>query len=338
MGWSFPGICIAAGVLLTVLLLVEWLLDLHCRGRQHLACLEGKHVVITGGSSGIGLALAAECLSQGASVSLMARNAARLSHAASTLAHSTLSSHDRILLKEVDVTDAKSVSVAVAECFEWKPIDVLICNAGVTAPGIFGSVDVSTINMITSTNLLGCVYPMHAVLPLMKERSKNNPSSIVFMSSLSCLLFLSGVSMYSTTKYALKGLAETLRFELMLYNIKVSLVCPGFVETAMLDEADKADALNFKLMSKIHFYNRATAQSADAVARRTMEGVKRGEFLITTSLIGFLLGVLGRGFVPANSLRRACIELLLLVPARLASFVWYAYARRVLGRMQQPAA
>lgn len=71
------------------------------------------------------------------------------------------------------------------------------------------------------------------------------------------------------------------------------------------------------------------------VAARTMEGVKRGTFLITTSMGGFCLRVLGRGVVPADSFAEALIELLLLVPLRLCSFVWLAYAKRVMRSTHQ---
>eukprot|EP00250_Pteridium_aquilinum_P013921 c21658_g1_i2 orf=377-904(-) len=164
----------------------------------------------------------------------------------------------------------------------------------------------------------------------MKARSLQCPSSIVLMSSLSSMLFVCGANMYTPTKYAVKGLAEVLRFELMPHNIKVSLVCPGFTETPMLDEADKAATVTTELLRKLTFYDRAKAESADEVASKTIEGMKRGEFLITTGVDGFLVGVLGRGFIPADSLARAFVELLLLVPLRLCSLVWFAYAKRVV--------
>lgn len=297
------------------------------KARRHISSLHGKHVVITGGSSGIGFALAKECLSQGAFVTLMARTPSRLSMASQLLGHLH---QNGILLKAVDVSDATAVRAAIVESFEWRPIDILVCNAGVTISGLFDRVKVEELDMVTRTNLLGCVYPVHAALPLMKARSMQHPTAIVLMSSLSGLVFVSGTNMYTPTKYALRGLAELLRFELMPYNIKVSLVCPGFTETPMLNEADKAATLN-----TITFYDRAHAESADEVAAKTMEGVKRGEFLITTSMHGFLIGVLGRGYVPAESLAQALIELFLLVPARLSSLAWMAYAKSVIRRKQQ---
>eukprot|EP00250_Pteridium_aquilinum_P015659 c22683_g1_i7 orf=229-1062(+) len=239
MHMSLISKCVVAGI---VLVLARVCIS---SKRKHLASLEGKHVVITGGSCGIGFALAKECLSQGASVTLIARNLSRLSRAADILSSTcgtlATSPHGKILLKAVDVSDATAVSVAIAECFEWKPIDILICNAGTLIPGFLDNATVNELETVIKTNILGCVYPVHAALPLMKARCKEHPSSIVLMSSLSGLLFVSGLNVYTATKYALKGLAEMLRFELMPHNIRISLVCPGFVETAMLDEGNPID-------------------------------------------------------------------------------------------------
>lgn len=91
-------------------------------------------------------------------------------------------------MQAVDVSDSTAVSAAIVECFEWRPIDLLICNAGSSGHGLFGEVKTSELDRLTKTNLLGCVYPVHAALPLMKARSKQYPSSIVFMGSLSGLV------------------------------------------------------------------------------------------------------------------------------------------------------
>ncbi|KAH7438933.1 hypothetical protein KP509_04G037600 [Ceratopteris richardii] len=297
--------------------------------RRHISSLQGKHVMITGGSSGIGLAIAKKCFSEGAYLTLLARNESRLSHAASLLVSSHQSAHmlrDRILLKAVDVSDPSAVAAAIAQSIAWKPIDVLICNAGIVIHGSFDDVKVKELQRVASTNVLGCAFPIHAALSHMKSRSSQNPSSIVLMSSLSSLMFVPGANMYTSSKYAVNGLAEALRFEVMPYNIKVNLVCPGFTETPMLDEADKAANEVAGVYGNPTFYDRANAQSPEDVAAMTVEGVKRGEYLITTTAVGFFLSVLGRGFVPADSFARAFLELLLLVPVRLGSFVWLAYA------------
>lgn len=249
-------------------------------------------------------------------LTLLARNAANLTIASEKLIKLVGCHSDRILLKAVDVADSSAVSLAIKESFHWRPVDILICNAALTTPGAFDAVDVKDIDSVTRTNVLGSVYPIHAILPLMKSRSLQNPSSIVLIGSLSGLLFVPVTSMYTPTKYALKGLAELLRIELIPYNIRVNLVCPGFTETPMLEKAtsDDVDPLCLELSSKLLFFSRKDTESPDKVAAKTIEGVKRGNFLITTSLSGFFIGVLTRGFIPDESLSMALIEMIFIFP------------------------
>lgn len=104
---------------------------------------------------------------------------------------------------------------------------------------------------------------------------------------------------------------------------------PGVAIQIVVVSADKAAATS-KLLNKLTFYDRAYAESPDEVAAKAMEGVKKGSFLITSSVGGFLLGVLARGAIPAESAPIALIELALLVPMRIYSFIWFAYMRRIL--------
>lgn len=86
------------------------------------------------------------------------------------------------------MTDATAVAAAIVESFEWKPIDILICNAGTAIHGFLDGMKVRELDAVTRTNVLGCAYPLHAALPLMKARSSQHPSSIVLIGSLSGLV------------------------------------------------------------------------------------------------------------------------------------------------------
>jgi hypothetical protein len=85
-----------------------------------------------------------------------------------------------------------------------------------------------------------------------------------------------------------------------------------------------------ELIKKVSLYDKDHAESPDNVANQTIEGVKRGDLLITTSHNAFMLGVLSRGCIPPTSITRALIELLLLVPMRLYSFVWFHQVKGIL--------
>eukprot|EP01018_Ginkgo_biloba_P040676 Gb_16076 [translate_table: standard] len=302
--------------------------------------LKKKHVLITGGSSGIGLALAKEALSQGAFVTLIARSSSKLDKALQYLVQELAFDPNRICTKIADVGDYERLSVAMKESFEWRPIDVLVCNAGVAKTAYLDEALISDLQGIIQTNLTGTVNTLHIALPLMKERQQHRghlmPASVVLMSSLSALWGAYGNSVYTATKCALKGLAETLRFELMPFNIRVSIVYPGFVETPMLDESGMEHNRDIlQILNVTSSYDRRRAESTEEVAKYTLEAAKKGTFMVASRFTGLWLSTLTRGFVPADSFGRAVIELILCVPLRLVSFIVAAYFEIVVRHYQK---
>jgi 3-dehydrosphinganine reductase len=222
--------------LLVVTLGVSFLILRRRKKPYFIASFAGKHVLITGASSGIGLALSKKSLQEGAFVTLVARNSAKLEQVAGSLLKDLQCSPDRILTKVADVGDYASIARVMEEALAWRPIDVLMCNAGVTQTGFFEDVKLKDINSIVQTNLLGTIYTVHASLPSLKQHSRTHPVSIVFIASLASLWLSYGSSVYTGTKHALKGIAESLALELLPFNMRVNLVCPGFTESPMLDD------------------------------------------------------------------------------------------------------
>ncbi|CAM6085463.1 unnamed protein product [Calypogeia fissa] len=287
----------------------------------HISSLKGKHVLITGASSGIGLALAEQALSEGAYVTVTGRNSATLKNAIAFLSKRVADSSHRIEMKVADVADYKAMTDTIRESDSWKPIDVVICNAGLTRSGYLDQVAVEDLELTVRTNILGVVYAVHAVLPLMKRRSPKHPMAIVLIGSLASLFLMYGNSVYTGTKYALKGIAESLRLELLPYSIKVNLICPGFVRTPFLDEAEKADDLQ-TLMKDVNLYDRNQAHSPEEVAQRTLKAVKEGSSIVTmTPVLGSALLMLARGFMPDDSILKTLQEMLLYPLVRLFSIV-----------------
>ncbi|KAH9305825.1 hypothetical protein KI387_010229 [Taxus chinensis] len=282
----------------------------------HMKSLENKHVVITGGSSGIGLAMAEEVLLQGGFVTIISRSSANLQGAVERLVQNVSCHPDRIFSQAADVSNSQAIAQAIHEAFRWKPIDVLICNAGLTRGGSLENQTVEDIDLTIGTNLNGTIYPVHAALSLLKHRSKEHPVSIVFFASLASMFIFYGHSVYTATKYAVKGLAEALKFELMPYNIAVSLVCPGFVATPLLNEVEKDDD-NIEVLKVVNLYDHKTAENPRDVAKRVLEGAKKGSYLIAkTNYPGLFLSTVARGFVPAESLGRFWLEMILYFPFR----------------------
>eukprot|EP01018_Ginkgo_biloba_P025120 Gb_06707 [translate_table: standard] len=311
-------VCAIAGVLLSLIYLPGLII------RKNSACVKtvnGKHVLITGGSSGIGFGIAKEALLQGAFVTLIARNPSRLDKAVENLVEEVKVNRDRICTKIADVGNYEMISMAIKQSFQWKAIDVLVCNAGVARNAHLDEAPIQDLHAIIGTNLTGVINTLHAALPLMKQRSAQ-PSSVVLVSSLAALWISYGNAVYTATKYALKGLAEAMRLELMPYNISMSLVCPGFVETPMLDDCGIEENKEILQMLKLTaLYNRSQAESAEKVGKYTLEAAKQGTFLVTYQFSGLMHSTLTRGFLPAETLGRAIVELVLYIPLRLFSFM-----------------
>ncbi|CAM6026085.1 unnamed protein product [Sphagnum balticum] len=301
--------------------------------RNFIPSLSGKHVLITGASTGIGLSLCKKSLQEGAFVTLVARKSDKLEEAARFLVKEVQCSPDRILTKNTtlvrgafflqiaDVGDYAAIARVIEEALTWRPIDVLICNAGITRSGFFEDVSVEDLNAVVQTNLLGTVYPVHAALPSLKERSRRHPVAIVFIGSLASLAWLYGSSVYTGTKHAVKGIAESLALELVPFNMRVNLVCPGFVESAFLDDVS-TDPEIVEGMRWTCLYDRRRAESADEVAKTSIAGIKAGSFLITTTpYLGSLIAVLTRGFIPSESFATNFLEAIACFTFRLLTFL-----------------
>ncbi|CAI7923848.1 unnamed protein product [Closterium sp. NIES-54] len=245
----------------------------------------------------------------------MARNAAKLEEAARELQRYTReSAHNgtngffptpRIFTQAVDVSDAKAVQAAIDAAAAACPIDVLLCNAGVVRTGHVEDISALQAQEQVNTNLLGSIYPVQAAVPLLKERVSQGaePGAIVFMCSLSALSFWYGAAVYTATKYGVRGFAEGLRLELLPYDISVSVVCPGFTDTHLLDDAEASGQYLTKLMEVASMYDRNKIENPDMVAERTVAAVRSGEFLVTTSsgFLPFSLALLSRGIFPSKS-------------------------------------
>ena len=139
--------------------------------------IKNRHVFITGGSSGIGLALAHQAASQGARVSLLARSLNKLEEAKESI---RLSSGFDVSIFSADVRDYEAVQRAVNDA---GPIDVLVVNQGVFVPQELEKQGLDEVRFMIDVNLMGSFNVIKAALPLMKERKDREPTSIALISS-----------------------------------------------------------------------------------------------------------------------------------------------------------
>ena len=199
--------------------------------------LDGKVAVVTGGSRGIGYAVAQSLVSQGASVVITGRDQAHLDAAVAGL-----SAPQRVHAIKSDVGDPDQAAAAIAAAVDrFGGLDILVNNAGI---GIFANVadmDVRQWRDTIGTNLDGVFYCCHAAIPLMRERGGG---WIINISSLAGKnAFVSGAA-YCASKAGLNAFSESLMQEVRFDNIRVSYIMPGSVATAFGGHSAQAAGIN----------------------------------------------------------------------------------------------
>lgn len=227
-----------------------------------------RHVVVTGGSSGIGLEIAALMLSRGDRVTLLARDGGRL-EAAIMLLSDIPGAGDRLAAVSADVAEAESVDAGMrAAARRFGPPDVLVASAGIVEPGLFHAQPPDLFERQVAVNLFGVANSVRAVLPAMQAAGGGR---IAIVSSGAGLIGIPGYGAYCASKFALRGLAASLRAEVAGHGISVSIsfppdtVTPQY-EREMLVRPPEAEAL----------MGRVRPWAAADVARLIVEGMEKG--------------------------------------------------------------
>lgn len=187
-----------------------------------MTTLRGAHVVITGGSQGIGAAVARQTFASGARVSLVARGADALRGMAESI--------DPTVLWQVgDVTDEYSLNDAVRALEERSgPCGVLVCLAGVMLPGRFLDVGFEDFDEQWRVNVRGSMLAVRSVLPGMVERGVGH---LVLVGSTAGIIGVPGYTGYAATKFAIRGLSDSLRYEVEPFGVRVSVLHPPDTDT-----------------------------------------------------------------------------------------------------------
>lgn len=179
------------------------------------------HVIVTGGSSGIGLAIAELYAARGADVSLIARDVARLAQARDAIVANRGVADKAIHVESADVGSENGALAAIAACENrFGPCDILIASAGIVEPGAFHEIALSAFAEQVNTNLLGTAYAVHAVYTGMAARRRG---SIMLISSGAALIGIYGYTGYCASKSALAGFAEALSAEAGRFGVAISI-------------------------------------------------------------------------------------------------------------------
>jgi short-subunit dehydrogenase len=191
------------------------------------AIFSGKNVAITGASSGLGYALALEFARQGANLALVARRIKPLE----VLRDECEKLGAKVWIGQCDVTQSSDVEQCVASiCHDLGEIDIVVANAGISNSFQVDDFSALKANEMIDVNVKGVINTIGATLPKMLQKKSG---VLVGISSLASYVSFPQSYVYCGTKAAINAIFNGLRRELHPTNIKVTLVCPGFIRTDM---------------------------------------------------------------------------------------------------------
>lgn len=193
--------------------------------------LKDHVAVITGGSSGIGLAVARAVLSEGMRVAIAARNREKLSRALEELKKEA-QGKEQVLAIPTDVAAAAQVDGMIGETVKkWNRIDLLVNDAGIGQWAPIEAMSEAEWDRVQAVNLKGTFLCTKAVLPVMKRQRSGY---IVNIASLAGKEGAGNLAAYSASKFGVIGLTESLLEEAIDHNIRATAICPGYVATPMV--------------------------------------------------------------------------------------------------------
>jgi 3-dehydrosphinganine reductase len=233
-----------------------------------------KKAFITGGSSGIGLALGGQLADRGADVWLVARDRSKLEAACAELTARAKSGR-KVGFTQADVAD-ESRAFAAVEAAEKAlgPLDLVINNAGVTHPGYFQDLPAEIFRRMMEINYFGTLNICRAAVPGMIRRGSGH---LVNVSSLVGIIAAFGYSAYGASKWAVRGLTDVLRYELKPHGVRVSIAFPPDTDTPQLAYEEPIKPFETKVLASA-----SKVYSAETVAADILRGVERNRYIILT--------------------------------------------------------
>jgi short-subunit dehydrogenase len=252
--------------------------------RCHLLNLRGQIVLITGGSRGLGLALAREFARQGAHLVICARQTEPLEAARQELEMMGC----KVLARVCDITQQEQVQELITQATErFGRIDILVNNAGIITVGPQQTMTLADYEEAMKSMYWGMVYPTLAVLPQMQARRSGH---IVNITSIGGKVSVPHLLPYNCAKFAAVGFSEGLHAEVSKHGIKVVTVVPGLMRTGShLNAFFKGQWQKEYTLFGIMATSPLSSIRADRAARRIVQATRRGETEIILSLQAQLL-------------------------------------------------
>jgi NAD(P)-dependent dehydrogenase (short-subunit alcohol dehydrogenase family) len=240
----------------------------------------GKRTLITGAASGIGRATAIEAGNRGAEVFITDINDAPLQAVAEEI---RAAGGSVAYAKGLDVSDHAAVAAMADEIHaDHGSLDIVMNIAGIAVWGTVDRLSHEQWRRCVDVNLMGPIHVLECFLPAMIAARRGG--HVVNVSSAAGLFGLPWHAPYSATKFGLRGISEVLRFDLRRHDIGVSLVCPGAVDTGLVNTVEIAGVdTGSPAMGKLTARFRRHAATPEQAAARIVDGVERNRYWVYTS-------------------------------------------------------
>lgn len=283
--------------------------------RKPKKSIADQHVVVTGGSSGIGLWAAIECARQGAHVTIVARNQKLLDKAVELIRQHVANSSQKIQAVSLDLSsDYETVAKALQRLEEnVGDIYMLVNCAGMAICGTVSEFAVDDAKKLMDVNYFGTFYPTRYVLPKM---TKSGRGIIVITASQAALLGIYGYGPYAASKFALRGLAETIHMEVGHRGVQVTLALPPDTDTPGLAKENESKPLATQMISES-----GGLMKPELVAKRLVDDALRGHFFSIVGTESWILSTLCVGMAPWKGVFLNVIHAWLLGPLRLVGLI-----------------
>ncbi len=247
----------------------------------------GKLAIVTGGSSGIGKAIACELVERGMHVWLLAQRKDVLETARLEVEAHRKSPDQVIGTVSADVSNLEEVHSAVNLVSEKSGVpDLLVNSAGVTHPGYVEKLDINIFTWMMEVNYFGTVYAVKELLPAMIKRGSGY---ILNICSLSGVLSTFGYTAYASSKSAVHGFSEALRMEVKVHGIGVSICLPTDTDTPQLAYENQFKPPETRALNSL-----AGLHNPNDVAKYALRSIERGQYFILPNFEAKFWHVLNR--------------------------------------------